>query len=292
MANALMSVNYKVGNQDIHLDADIVRQQLVNGQGNVTDKEVGYFLSLCKAQKLNPFIKDCYLIKYGDRNPAQMVVSKDLFLKRAEEHPQFDGLDAGIIVERNGELIYRNGAFYNKRKEELLGGWCEVFRKDRSHPIRAEVSFDEYVGINNKTGKPNSMWSTKGATMIRKVALCQALRDSFPNAFQQLYGEEEMNIDLSKSEVVEAEVVEDLSSYTECAKLRAECDAVGIDVRSDNVSKWIYDKTGLETQDMGKLNASQTTILAKAYKTLIQGKKAREATVSNPTEEDSEHSFI
>ena len=292
MANALMSVNYKVGNQDIHLDADIVRQQLVNGQGNVTDKEVGYFLSLCKAQKLNPFIKDCYLIKYGDRNPAQMVVSKDLFLKRAEEHPQFDGLDAGIIVERNGELIYRNGAFYNKRKEELLGGWCEVFRKDRSHPIRAEVSFDEYVGINNKTGKPNSMWSTKGATMIRKVALCQALRDSFPNAFQQLYGEEEMNIDLSKSEVVEAEVVEDTSGFEECAKLRAECETLGIDTRSDGVNEWITNKTGLITQDLGKLNASQTAILAKAYKTLIQGKKAREATVNNPTEEDSEHSFI
>ena len=291
MANNLMTVDYKVGNLDIHLDANIVRNQLVNGQGNITDQELSYFLNLCKAQKLNPFIKDCYLIKYGDRNPAQMVVSKDLFLKRAEEHPQFDGLDAGIIVERNGEIIYRHGAFYNKRKEELLGGWCEVFRKDRSHPIRAEVAFDEYVGINNKTGKPNSMWATKGATMIRKVALCQALRDSFPNAFQQLYGEEEMNIDLSnKAEVVEAEVVEDTSGFEECARLRNECESLGIDTRSDGVNEWITNKTGLITQDLGQLNASQTAILAKAYKTLIQGKKAKEATVNAPVEDSQ--SFI
>lgn len=53
-------------------------------------------------------------------------------------------------------------------------GWAEVFRKDRAHSSRVEVSFDEYVGRKND-GTINGQWSKKPATMIRKVAIVQAL---------------------------------------------------------------------------------------------------------------------
>ena len=40
------------------------------------------FIELCKAQKLNPFIREAYLIKFGI-SPANIVVGKDVFVKRA-----------------------------------------------------------------------------------------------------------------------------------------------------------------------------------------------------------------
>lgn len=193
-------VEFSANGEKVKLSPAIVRNYLVNGNGQISDQEVVYFINLCKSQGLNPFIKDCYLIKYGT-SPAQMVVSKDVFLKRAERNSEFDGLDAGIIVINNesGELTYRKGAFYLKDREEVVGGWADVFRKNVSHPTHIEVSFEEYAG-RTKDGKLNSQWSTKAATMIRKVAITQALRETFPNDFQQMYSEEEMNVDMKLDE--------------------------------------------------------------------------------------------
>ena len=76
-------VEFSANGEKVKLSPAIVRNYLVNGNGQITDQEVVYFINLCKSQGLNPFIKDCYLIKYGNTTPAQMVVSKDVFLKRA-----------------------------------------------------------------------------------------------------------------------------------------------------------------------------------------------------------------
>ena len=56
------------------------------------------------------------------------------------------------------------------------------------------MSLDEYIG-KKKDGTINSQWATKPATMIKKVALVQALRDAFPSALGQLYIQDEMDID-------------------------------------------------------------------------------------------------
>lgn len=193
-------VEFSANGEKVKLSPAIVKKYLVNGNGDVSDDEIVYFINLCKSQGLNPFIKDCYLIKYGIL-PAQMVVSKDVFLKRAERNSEFDGLDAGIIVINNesGELTYRKGAFYLKDREEVVGGWADVFRKNISHPTHIEVSVEEYAG-KTKEGKLNSQWSTKMATMIRKVAITQALRETFPNDFQKMYAAEEMNVDVKLDE--------------------------------------------------------------------------------------------
>ncbi len=157
------------------LTADTVRNYLVSGGGNVTDQEVVMFLELCKAQKLNPFVKDAYLIKYGNQ-AAQIVTGKDVFIKRAYENPNFDGMKAGVVIlKRDGSLEYREGSL-KLPNETLVGGWCEVYLKDKRCPAKAVVSFDEYAG-RKANGQLNSMWANKGATMIRKVAQSQALRD-------------------------------------------------------------------------------------------------------------------
>lgn len=195
---------------EITLTNEIVRSYLTNGSGNVTDQECMMFIALCKGQKLNPFLKEAYLIKYGDSAPASMVVSKDVYQKRAENNAQYDGKSSGIIVlNEEGSIEYRNGSFYIPGKEELVGGWAEVYRKDRSHAERIEVPFDEYVG-KKKDGTVNGQWTTKPATMIRKVAIAQALRESFPTDLNGMYTAEEMGIsDTFETEPVETQVVEE-----------------------------------------------------------------------------------
>ena len=173
------------------LTADTVKNYLVSGGGNVTDQEVVMFLELCKAQKLNPFVKDAYLIKYG-KQPAQIVTGKDVFIKRAYENPNFDGMKAGVVIlKKDGNLEYREGSLKLKN-ETLVGGWCEVYLKDKRCPAKAVVSFDEYAG-KKADGQLNTMWSNKGATMIRKVAQSQALREAFPSEFRGCYQKEELD---------------------------------------------------------------------------------------------------
>jgi len=178
---------------EIQLSSTVVRNYLVNGGGNVTDQEVKLFIGLCSGQKLNPFIREAYLIKYGTL-PAQMVVSKDVYQKRANKNPNYEGKKAGVVLlTTQGELTYREGALLIDG-EILLGGWCEVYKKNSKVPERVEVSFDEYVG-KKKDGSINSQWATRPATMIRKVAVAQALREAFTEDFQGMYTAEEMGMD-------------------------------------------------------------------------------------------------
>ena len=150
-----------------------------------TDQETMMFLKLCQARNLNPFLKEAYLIKYDSGKPAQMVVGKDKFTKTAEEHPQFDGYRAGIIVSVGDEIVEREGTFY-KKGEELVGGWAEVYRKDRKMPFKQTIPLSEY---NLKRAN----WLSMPGTMIRKVALVQALRECFATDLAGCYDSAEMD---------------------------------------------------------------------------------------------------
>lgn len=109
-------------------------------------------------------------------------------MKMAERHPQYDGFEAGVIVlvPEVGEIIHREGCIVYE-DEQLVGGWAKAYRKDRSRPFYEEVKLSEY-------DTKKSMWVTKPATMIRKVALVHALRESFPATFGSLYDESEVPV--------------------------------------------------------------------------------------------------
>ena len=179
-------VTFTVDGQDIKLSPSIIRNNLVNGNGKVTDQEILYFLGLCQARKLNPFVKDVYLIKYGDNSPATMVVSKDVLERRAIKNPSYKGKKVGIFVlDKKGEFAKREHTIL-LQGETLVGAWCEVYRKDWDYPAIAEVNFDEYIG-KTKDGKPNTQWLNKPVTMITKVAKAQALREAFIEDLQGMY---------------------------------------------------------------------------------------------------------
>lgn len=157
-----------------------------------TIAECRIFLETCKQYHLNPFTKEAYLIHYDNKNgdtASTIVLGKTCYMKMAEAHPQYDGFEAGVIVfiPEAGELIHREGSIVYKG-EELVGGWAKTYRKDRSRPFYEEVNFSEY-------DTKKSLWVTKPATMIRKVALVHTLREAFPATFGGLIDESEVPVE-------------------------------------------------------------------------------------------------
>ncbi len=193
MSDEKAVVNYTTDSgSEVKLSPSIIRRYLVDGGGNVSDQEVMMFLMLCKQQRLDPFLREAYLIKYGS-GKATLVTGKEVFTKRAERHPDFRGMTAGVVVQKSdgGALEYREGSLVLKG-EKLVGGWAKVWKANREVPYQNSVTFDEYVGLK-KDGTVNSQWSNKPATMIRKVALVQTLREAFPETFSGMYDADEMS---------------------------------------------------------------------------------------------------
>lgn len=208
---------YEVGGQVVKISPNLVRSYLVNGNGQVSDQEVMMFISLCKYQKLNPFLREAYLIKYGNQ-PATIVTGKDAFMKRAMRNPAYAGLEAGVVVMLPDGLMDNRVGSIVLAGEQLVGGWAKVHVKGWDVPLMVTVSFDEYC-LKNKDGQPMSNWAAKPATMIRKVAVVQALREAFPEDLGGMYAPEERNVsDLPEDIITTPEVVEAVEDTDEKPK--------------------------------------------------------------------------
>lgn len=175
-------VTYEVNGEEVKLNMNIVRMNLTSGNESVSDQEVVNFMMMSKYNKLNPFLKEVYLIKFKGK-PAQMIVSKEAFMKRASANENYDGFEAGIVVERKGEIVDLVGTI-KLSSDKLIGGWAKAYRKDQSHPVVSRISISEF-------SKGQSTWNSMPATMIRKTALVNALREAFPQNLGAMYTEEE-----------------------------------------------------------------------------------------------------
>lgn len=196
MSKELMAVEFKsLSGLMVKLDAETVKNTLTRGNGKVTDQEVAMFLRTCQAKQLDPLENgEVYLIKYDDKAPAQFVVGCHAYIRRADHFPDYRGCKHGITVVRrspNGEVsvVQKEGScVYKALGEELIGGWCKVFRERKAGQIDeyfVEVSLEEY-----SSGQSN--WRSKPATMIQKVAKSQAFRAAFPNEYEGIYTVDEM----------------------------------------------------------------------------------------------------
>lgn len=154
-----------------------------------TESEAYLFAEFCRRKGADPMTKQVYLVIYEGQNgrQANFIAGKEYFTEKAEAHPQFDGFEAGIIIRsKEGALERREGTFWIKDDEALVGGWAKVHRKDRKIASGIEVPFKDF-----DTGK--NLWAKMPATMIRKVALVQALREAFPANFGGMYDRSEMD---------------------------------------------------------------------------------------------------
>ncbi len=198
-------VIYEANGQEVKLTGNIVKQYLTRGNDNVSDQEVVMFINLCRYQKLNPFLNEAYLVKFKGA-PAQIITSKEAYMKRAFADPNFEGFKAGIIVKRGEEILELEGSF-SLPGDVLLGGWAEVYVKGKKNPYVTKIGMDEF-------SKSQATWKTMPKTMIRKTALVQALREAFPDALGAIYTEEEQGVvrEVSSTEVEVEEEIETMAN--------------------------------------------------------------------------------
>ena len=187
--NEDFKVKYEVDGVEIVLTPAIVQNYIVGSAAQITPQEFKLFTELCRARKLNPFLREAYCIKFGNE-AAQIVVGKDAIVKRAVKNKQYNGMESGIFVlNEKGEVIERKGTF-KLPTETLVGGWARVYRKDWEYPLYMSVSFDE-VAQRKGNGELNRNWAGKGATMVEKVAKVRALREAFVEDLGGMIDEDE-----------------------------------------------------------------------------------------------------
>ncbi len=183
-----IAVSYEVMGTRVELDIEFVKNYLVRGRSElVSNQELVFFINTCKMQGLNPLVQgEAYLIKYAKDEPAQMVIGKDAYLRRAFDNPDYLYKTDGITVAK-GETITQKRGCCLYPGETLIGGWCEVFfmRNGKERSSFKEVELREY-------NKGMANWKSKPATMINKVAISQCVRDAFPKDYEGLYSEEEI----------------------------------------------------------------------------------------------------
>ena len=191
-------VTYQVsGGQEVTLTNTAIRQ-LTNDNKFITDGEIELFINLCKFQRLNPFTREAYLVKYDGSKPAQMVTALGAFMRMADEQPNYEGIEDGIIVQTvDKKIVDREGCIMYPG-ETLLGGWAKVYRSDRKFPASIRLDLKEY-------SKGQSTWNSLPKTMINKCAKVAALRKAFPSTYQGLYSEDE----IKNTVVPEMEIKED-----------------------------------------------------------------------------------
>jgi phage recombination protein Bet len=183
------------GQESINLSIGLIRRYIAtpyvsNGQEwQATDEECTRFLLMCRNRKLDPFTGDAFMVPFWDKRQNRpvwsLITSHAAFLKRAETHVDFDGMESGVIVKtEEGQLVERDGDFLHPG-DQLLGGWATVYKKTKAHPKKIKVNLGTYK-------KGFGVWLNDEAGMICKVAEAQAIRDSFPSQTGDLYLREEM----------------------------------------------------------------------------------------------------
>lgn len=144
-----------------------------------TQDELSMLLYLSKEYNLDPLKKEIYLIKYGGR--STILTSRDGYLKIANEHASFNGLESDVVYHGDklsrrddGSLLIEYGAEHLAfDKSKMIGAFCSVFRKDRSKATTMFVSIKDYY----KKGAP--IWEQYTNAMILKVAEAMALKRAF-----------------------------------------------------------------------------------------------------------------
>jgi phage recombination protein Bet len=152
-----------------------------------SDNDAIKFIAMCLARKLNPFEGDAFLIGYdGKDGPVfSLITAHQAFLKRAELHPEYNGMKSGVIVKRIEIVLDLEGDFYLEG-DEILGGWATVFFKTRDHPMHKRIRLQRFK-------KNYGIWMEDPGGMIVKCAEADALRSSFPTMLGGLYLREEVH---------------------------------------------------------------------------------------------------
>lgn len=153
---------------------ELIRHTIAPG---ISLPELSLFAMVCKRTGLDPFTKQIYAIKRGDRMTVQTGI---------------DGYR--VLAVRTGELAGIDDAIYDTEDSDHPGrASVTVWRlvQGQRVPFTATARWNEYVQ-NDRNGKPTSMWSKMPYLMLAKCAESLALRKAFPAELSGIYTAEEM----------------------------------------------------------------------------------------------------
>jgi phage recombination protein Bet len=150
---------------------------------SATPEQVQALLIVADQYNLNPFTKEVYAFP-GKGGGIVPVVGIDGWLKLANNHPAFDGMDI---------------TFDDDEDNRPISCTCTIHRKDRGHPI----VITEYYAENRRMTEP---WKLNPHRMLRHRAVIQAIRVAF--SFSGIYSPDETEQWVVEQEPREAEVME------------------------------------------------------------------------------------
>lgn len=157
-------------------------------QGHMPDDgTILTFMLRCKAQGLNPFVGDAFLLGYDSQSGPEfsLITAVQSLYKRAELAGDFDGMESGVIVENtDGELLDLPGDFV-PRGTTLVGAWAKGWRKSMTRPVTERMNREPF-------DKKRSQWSSNPQGMLVKVAEASVLRRLFPTTCGGLYTQDEL----------------------------------------------------------------------------------------------------
>lgn len=185
-----------VSTEQNRVTQQLLLDYLKQTNSNLLPNEQNQFLAIAGTFNLNPWKREVYAVAYGqgDKRKLSIIVGYEVYLKRAEEFPQYDGYET---------------EFYGQGAD--LCCTCKVYRKDRNHATGSTVFLREY-------SQNNTMWNTKPRVMLEKVAIATAMRRAFPSEFNGMpYTSDELPDNMTKG----AEILE-RQGFTEVAPVSQE----------------------------------------------------------------------
>jgi len=185
----------------------------------LSDDEFKFFMGMGLALKANPFKREIFAVKYTDSEPAQIVVARSLYKRRAQEQKDY----GGCIIEAvyPGEKFEPNPFdplktvhiidYKLRDKDDVIpfGAYFIGIYNDGKQPLWHFVRTKEYIQwIRDKqTGKlrPNKFWASSPETMIKKVVDSQGHRLMYEGIFSGTVTEEEVQANAHRFETEETE---------------------------------------------------------------------------------------
>lgn len=142
---------------DLDAPAFIQTVKAVAMPSNISNEE---FLACCMVARehaLNPLTKEIYFMK-TKAGTIQPIVSVDGWIRKCNEHPQFDGLEVTDVRDPDVNVVAMT---------------CSIWRKDRSRP----TVVTEYLSECKANGGP--VWAKSPLRMLRNRVICQCARVAF-----------------------------------------------------------------------------------------------------------------
>lgn len=194
-----------VGGQ-MRLTANMVRRYLVQGKREfISDAEILFFMQTCKALRVNPFLRECWLIKYAEKEAAQIIVSIHHLRDLAMTHSLCQGWECGLILwsDEKGEL--RTNGFVPPGYV-LVGAWFRARPKGWTLDKKLEINLTGYIKYKSG-GEITAFWKEeKQPSQLMKVVESQGLRATFTEKTRGLYVKEEFDIDPEDPDIIDGSV--------------------------------------------------------------------------------------